>query len=139
MLLAILSSLSLLRVEIKDNISWFKSLYESLYFLLEYLEENVVVEYKDPIATLAKDLTNLTTIKNLRNLYLLENEDNRQQLRMYVSSTIHVAKSILWEINKINVKSKKRFKKLSELWEYWDEKYTEEEMTESLKRLEEEF
>jgi len=141
-LVTILLSLLILRVEIvRDNyISWFKILYESLFYLLEYLEEDVaVVEYQDSIVTLKKDLTNLTAMRNIRNLHLLENEDNQQQVRSCISGTINVAKSILWEISKLNLKPKKRFKTLDQLWEYWDDKYTEEEMTKSLKSLEEEF
>jgi len=138
MMIALLSSLCSLRVAITDHINWFKNLYESLYFMLEYLEEGRVLEDDYSITVLAKDLTDLVLIKNIRNYYLLESEANRQELNSYVASTILIAKSILWQIDQINLKRKKRFKTLNELWQYWDDKYTEEEMTETLKNLEEE-
>ena len=63
--------------------------------------------------------------------YQLEEENQKE----YLINSKAKAKAILWNTSNYQPKSKKRFKTVDELFDYWNEKYDEEEVEKSLEAL----
>jgi hypothetical protein len=105
---------------------------ESIYNSLTYLLETVEM-YKGNIPeNLLKNIKETAEISLLHlDKYQLEDEKQKEYLRNSKAQ----AKAILWDISNSDKKSEKRFKTVDELFEYWNEKYDEEEVEKSLEAL----
>lgn len=111
----------------QDQEMIFKNFYQSLSCLLAVLESQDI------------NLISQEAIRNVRNVlqYLLNALEGDPSLnhQLFNHDVKPILKAIMWEVEKMKLQPEKRFKTIHELWKYWDEKYTAEEMTETLNLL----
>lgn len=119
---------------------WLRDLHESLEYLLEALEEDVSNFSNESLQSIKWRLETIVSIKSLRNIYKVVDEDQQKTARDYLSGVISTVKAILWEINNIQRQEKpKKFKTLDDLYNHWTHKYNQVEMSEVSEILDREF
>lgn len=121
-------------------LNWLRDLHESLYYLLEALEEDASNFSNESLQSLKWRLETIVTIKSLRNIYKVVDEDQQKTARDYLSGVISTGKAILWEINNIEKQDKpKKIKTIDDLYNHWTHKYNLVEMEEISEILDREF
>jgi hypothetical protein len=128
--LALLEIVKIIDVE-SDEEDSFRSLKNIYEFLINLLD--VINKYTDYIPGFLLKITDKVAEKilSILDVYELENEKSKK----YLINSKATAKAILWDTSHFHKKSKKRFKTVDELFEYWNDKYDEEEVEKSLEAL----
>ena len=128
--LAIMEIIKVIDIDSGEEVSFsvLKNIYKFLSNLLEVTES-----YTDYVPENLLEITKLIAEKFLESLdkHQLEDENKKE----YLINSKASAKAILWDTSNYQKKSKKRFKTVDDLFEYWNEKYDEEEVEKSLEAL----
>lgn len=128
--LALLEILKIIDIDSSEEISFsgLKNIYKFLSNLLEVTES-----YTGYVPENLRKITKIIAEKFLSTLENNQLEDEKK--KEYLINSKASAKAILWDNTNYQKKSKKRFKTVDELFEYWNEKYDEEEVEKSLEAL----
>ncbi len=128
--LALLELLKIIEIEPSEEISFsvLKKIYKFLSSLLEVIE--------DYTSYTPENLLEIT--KRIAEMFLLileQHELEDENEKEYLINSKAKAKAILWDTSHYQKTSKKRFKTVDELFEYWNDKYDEDEVEKSLEGL----
>lgn len=123
-----------IQAKVEDEIKWLDNLNISLTKLLHVIEAGFPVEkiswfkvIQEILEILASETTN-----NLK-----PGNDFQEKIAQDYGAKIRIiVKAILWEINNNSKKSNVKFKTVDELFEDWEKKYSEDEVTRSLEIFE---
>lgn len=120
--------------KVEDRVEWLKNLCTGFFYLIELLESgNAQLIPRDSLKTIRNASETISSNEVLKN-YILTPKDEAQQetIISYVTIARNAAKAVLWELeHQKKSLGNKRFKTIDELWEYWEEKYDEEEIEKS--------
>ncbi|HLP91581.1 MAG TPA: hypothetical protein VK184_23725 [Nostocaceae cyanobacterium] len=126
----------------KDELEKAQKLYAALIGIQKTVEKHIQYLYTEQeMLQLTQDLAN--SISQMYDDYKFQDNNNQEAIENYIISIKNSAKVLLWEMNqyqqnpnpKNQTSEKEKFKTIDELWEDWDEKYDEAEMSESLEIL----
>jgi hypothetical protein len=134
-------------VMIKENYQNEIDAFEVFFNVLITMQETVgknIQYFSTRAMEVIKDILKAILTSETYNYYQCQKPDNENIIKSYIIATKNAAKALIWEIERFqhnqqlkNQTSKEpQFETIDELWEYWDQMYDQEEMSQSLEILE---